>query len=382
MSQTQENNDGRMPTAIYFDTSAMRDAGYALRKAWMENIRAVAQHFGIDLWIPELVLEEWLWYLQQECQKALDECKSKALFVNELVGLTIEIPAVPSRSLLKPLIERHAQRLNEAGFLFVPTAKLELTELLHQSVRHISPFEDRDRGFRDAVILESIAAHAQENYDHPDILVISLDKGFQRGIRRLSERGLKGEIADPGNGGKLLENRRIVAVQRFLAEGDPVLNAFLEGQKEAIFKKLLNFSVNLATIKGHNYGTPPIDDPLYNATIRRVNAIRPLSLKRAFAGTQPIFFEIKPGREPINFQVEIEADLTIERNPFPITAFLGPEVSLNRPVDIEPSWRSWVHEDPVVEDITVRRDINIEASVIQNLGDEPKYRDLEIHGIW
>ncbi len=45
-----------VPQAVYFDTSALREAGHALRKPWMDDLRNMAKNSVLDLNIPDLVM--------------------------------------------------------------------------------------------------------------------------------------------------------------------------------------------------------------------------------------------------------------------------------------------------------------------------------------
>ena len=228
------------------------------------------------------------------------------------------------------------------------------------------------------MILETVAAHALATYDCPYVLVISNDKEVRRGITRLTEKGVRAEASSPDDAPELLERIRVNLGLQLLQEGMPEINEFLKEQQQLIFEHVQREKISLSCIEG--YGLNVEGDPLYNKTIHRVCAARPISVGRGLGGINPFFMDVPGDRYPIEFYVDVEFVLTVSRIDISF-GLLGPEIRIDQPQDVDHLRWASVTRDKEYEDVTVWRSLTVYASVVRDPGPPQRFSDLQIHRV-
>jgi hypothetical protein len=163
--------------AIYFDTSILRQQPFAGLKQALKPLTDARENFPFDAWVPELALREWA----HQLASILDDRVSTLLKAarelrkhDQAFDLRYSPPwGVDARSHARCLLEGE---LVQASITVAPTAEIPLPVLLDMSIAKTPPFDDAGRGFRDAVILETVIRHARTRYD--SVLLLAADKDF------------------------------------------------------------------------------------------------------------------------------------------------------------------------------------------------------------
>ncbi len=154
-----------VPIAVYIDSNALIGAGVSLSAAWVDRLSVWATGLGIEACVPKLCVDEW---------------------ANHLVTQTRQPDAPRTFSETVGFLER---QLAQRGWHTIPMLSADTNELAREALMRVAPFQDRDRGFRDAIIIESILADADMRMQRtpritsePFILVVSTDKPFRAGL--------------------------------------------------------------------------------------------------------------------------------------------------------------------------------------------------------
>jgi len=154
-----------LPYAIYLDTNALRSAGPNLDASWINELLSITNEYGISVCISELVLSEWcehiIGVIEGNRQKLLS---SMAL----LRHYGISVPDIKPGEISLPgklqLVGMVSGMMKAAGFSVIPNWDAPLSRLLNEAVAKRPPFDQGGKGLCDAVILESYAEHAKENF--------------------------------------------------------------------------------------------------------------------------------------------------------------------------------------------------------------------------
>lgn len=372
------------PRAIYFDTSALRAAGHALRKPWMDDLRNMAKNFSLDLNIPELVMREWFVYLRRECINDLKKAIQIGTFLNEVLGHNpISVEEYDHDRICDLLAQHYLNQIKEAGFNIIPTASIDLKALLTESVEHVAPFTQKDKGFRDAVIVESIAEHAAATYDPCLIVVASSDSAFHKAMHRFKKRNVDVIITSPSEAFNELEKARVEVLGQFLEHGDPTANEFLNGHKDMIFEAVRKAPIRISKYGLSTFLPSLIGNELKDATIHRINDARPSSIGRAYPSMRPIHGKVEEGRYCIQFTVEVELDLTISYPPIFGGLFSGSEITLDQPTDLDNIPTIYPETRTQRIEKTVTRSVSVDSTVIYDKkNSERPYSDLRIEHVW
>jgi len=179
--------------AVYFDTSFL----YSVRfNTHLEPLCDYARHLEIPLLVPEVALLELIRERQVEFDKFKGELgKLNSMFAQDLYQVLLPdepegLVAAATRALLQDL-----------GMGVIPLPEeLSVRGLMESAVGQFAPFENNDRGFKDALILETIMNDMGERkFTHA--LLMTRDKVFldnpiasrpeRKGIRLLPVSGLE-----------------------------------------------------------------------------------------------------------------------------------------------------------------------------------------------
>lgn len=340
--------------AVFLDTNAARKAGFLLSSSWVQHLCRQAQDLSICLYLPQLVLDEWLYDLCERGSTKLAKLLESRDQLNELVGHEIiTVTGVDEATLLDELKKAQVNRILAAGFQVVPNATPDLASLIKKAVQKVPPFEAGDKGFRDAVIIETIATQVAAHHRENRVVVVSADSAFCKGISAVSGKGLRIETCDVESVNARIEGALEDAVQKTREHEAAIALAFLNANKDVIYEHVRHCHISEWSLK---YGRDVLD-PLHNATIKRVNAVTPKEITGVLAKFG--FLDAKPGTTgiPILFSVTVDLNLTITQMN-PARLFGGKSIPLNAPSDLPDESLG----DPKLP-FTVEADVTIEHSV-------------------
>jgi hypothetical protein len=363
------SDEVRIPHTIYFDANSLIKAGDRIDKQWIVDLRANAAMYHVTLAVPATALDEWVEYLAREGLTALNNLRVGAKRVGVLMGRgPLAFEEIPLAEFRKALREAHEKRVSDAGFDVLPLPQLDVATLVSEAVRGTAPFQSPDKGFRDAVILETIRAHADTQKKYRRIMIVSEDTQFIRGIQRITVLGITVESASPDDVlAKFMEGVDATA-QAIAEEESKKALEFLNQHKDKVFERVRREEVTGWSLM---YGQSILEQ----ATILAVNNVRPIAIQDARPGFALFSNAVPEGRYPITYYVDIELDLTVKR-PSLSWAFGGPRIKLEtREIEEGPSM--FDASRYVTEDITVKHSLSQYVTVIETGNPEAPYEDLQ-----
>jgi hypothetical protein len=340
----------RIPDAIYFDTDSLRSLPCSLDEPWIETVIAFSKKYGTQLVIPEVAYKEWVHAL---------------------------VEAIDQRRLPDTLASIHRRRIGAAGFAVVPTPDLGLDQLIDEAIGHISPFEKGDKGFRDTVIMETIAGHAASLGDAPVVLVVSKDAAIQRSGQRLADRRVVGAITAPDEVLDLLDAAYRATLTTIRREDAAAALRFLQGQEAAIFEFVRRAQVSVRRLQERFRKKQEPEQP----EIESVDGCRPIRVTSARPGFPTIEEGLPPDRYPLPFSVEVEFDLRYRSVDWQ-QVLGGPTIPLDRPVLLKDVPRFGSLYLPDVQTATFRTEMRVDATVSAEGAEQREFKDLRMTFVW
>jgi hypothetical protein len=278
-------------------------------------------------------------------------------------------------------------RLEQSRIQIVPTPQIELASIVNRFLQKRPPFNAGDRGFKDAIIIETIIQHACRDNHLDHVVVVSSDSVFEHPtiVAQFSDAGTVAHIV--GGKPEALFGNLVNKLQSMWTEA---VDAVLAHKREAAlnFAKLHEAEI-LRCVAGRarmgrsdlmGYGLKQFgreadeaDRKLEFSRMVSIDAIRPAFVESAFLLGRP--GDRSDGRTTLVITVAIEIDLTIaSRNPFAETRvpianaahLLEPSIAWDLPETLEP--------------LTVKRNVTVNASVASEGVESDEYRDLRLEG--
>lgn len=368
-----------VPHAIYFDTNALRKIPHTLHDPSFEAVVGFAKEFNCKLFLPEVAFDEWLHALVENLKSCLVRSQNDAKFLESLLDRPVLDHKKPDvEKIVAEFREKHVKRVEAAGIQIAATPKLDIDSLLTQAVEKVPPFESGDKGFRDAVIVETVAQHATGNYDNPRILLISYDKAVQKSKRRFTDRGIVAVICSAEKALDVLNESMTEAYKEFRAFIENGALEFLLDHQDFVFEFITTSEIGLSGLERMMREVRPIGLP----RIRRLDAVRPIKIASASPGFPSLGVELPTDRFSFPFEVEVEFDLTIE---YPLGRTVADlrSIPLSRPVSIEElPHPSPITRGPELETMTLKGDIRVEATVGIDGSKDQTYKDLQMTKIY
>jgi hypothetical protein len=324
-----------LPYAVYMDTNGLRSAGPSLNKPWVNELLAVTNKYGISLCICELVLHEWCEHIFE----ILTNNMQKLVSANKVLkDYNIDLPDIELKDVELPakheLIKIVTEKLETSGFKMVKNWDAPLSQLLAEAVIKKPPFETGGKGLCDAVILESYAKHAKENFPDARVIVISKDAAVRRSMDRFSILDVivifldESEIIDKLKA--LLKDE----VATFIKEKNSRLKNYILGFETEIidYVKQQPFEITDWMIDG------PFtkEEDRINGSIEKLISVRPIKITNVIGDVQPYGEEKTPGRYPVQVYVEIEIDLVVKQYGFGLYRFKAATVQPNNVTEKSP----------------------------------------------
>ncbi len=134
------------PSAIYFDTNCLRDAGEFLDCRTMPKLLGQARGFGIHLHIAQLVLDERLQNLKDGLLRKMDRIRQDLKSVERSVGKEVMTHANDSNDELVELMSQaYVARIKNAGLTVIANVDVALRDLISRAVTKRPPFEKGER---------------------------------------------------------------------------------------------------------------------------------------------------------------------------------------------------------------------------------------------
>ena len=375
-----------LPYAVYLDTNALRSAGPHLDASWINELLSITNEYGISVCISKLVLAEWCEHImdvlkgnQQKLFSSIALLKRYGVSVPDVKAVLINLPPKAK------LIELVSRMMDSAGFTIIPNWDAPLSQLIEEAVVKKPPFSQGGKGLCDTVIIESYAAHANENFPSGRVLVISNDGAVKRSSGRFIDQGIAVEfVSEP----------EIVTKLKSLLSDE--VSAYIEAKKEKLKAYILECEAEIIDFvrKSHLEITdwkldPPFGekrDPLFG-TIESILSVRPIGISDVIGGAPIYGEEIAEDRYPVKISVEIELELVVNEPGFGINfleprakAIVQPDMLDNKsPVSLEKKAYNWEPREIVK---TVKTDFTVLATIDAEKEKNGTYGDLRIEKVF
>jgi hypothetical protein len=378
----QPPRDGRrepepvFAAAVYVETSVLRQLPADLASPALARLNDVVARFAIEKFVPAIVRDEWVVAHQDAARKKRQDMMSAAHALGEYLGERAARAEVPDAETVDREVNRvQVERLGAAGFIEVPTPTADVNELLHLAARHVKPFAEEDRGFRDAMIARTIAEHAKQ-FPSDEIVIISRDEVFHHpdvkrqweavGVTPVVVRSFEEAAA-------CLEAGLDAAVREHMESEIARIEAFLKSRQEGIFAQLLRgVEVSEGFIRGG-----PLQDQAYYGALERVRAVRPVGITNiSFGHVLQRSLKREGPRRPVTFFVKVAFDITVRQIPLSLERLAGgggPKIRLDA-VDLPVatgggfSFADFLAppREEISADLRVEREIPVEAWVTED----------------
>ncbi len=149
--------------SLYIDTDIIVSFGFNIYEnpEW-ENLKKRIDHLKIKTFIPQIVLEELLINRREEFNRSLNDFNKVLRNINSKV--TSKLKVQYSKEKLEKELEKNIHenfRKAKIEVFDIPFDKIDLRKLINMAINRIKPFKEKDKGFKDALILFSIIEHSK-----------------------------------------------------------------------------------------------------------------------------------------------------------------------------------------------------------------------------
>lgn len=377
-----------VPRAIYLDANALIATPHNFKAQSIAEVVELAGVFGAELLVPELAAEEWLSRRCADAVKTMKGIVSNAAHLGNLLGRhALKCEQISHEELQAAVRKAQKAALTESGFQILPTPRIELDALVRLFLAKLPPFNDGDKGFKDAIILETIFEHACRDNKYEDIVLVSSDGAFSHPAiaARFSASGTTARLVTGspqalfGNLTETLEamlsDARVAVWETKHAAAD----AFVKEHEEQILDFAAKHAqIGMSDVMGYGlsqFGREPdeTDEKLKYARIISIDAVRPKSVESGYPS--PTFpLKVAEGRVPFLITVSVEIDLTIAwTNPFAERRVRTNEVSA-----LVDGTLPWERPPERQESVTVTRKLSVFGSISSEGADSVHFRDLRL----
>lgn len=380
-----------LPKAIYLDANALIATPHTLETQPLAELVEMAAILRAGLFVPQIAAQEWLSHCCSDAVRQMNKVRGEAKQIGSLLGRKpLQIESIPDDDLRKVVRATQSARLETVGFKIIPTPQIQIEKLIDLFLEKTPPFGEGDKGFKDAVILETIFQHACQENSFDQIVVVSSDKVFgrQEVLSHFASRGVTAHVIDgtpqdlfPRTNEKLksMIGRAKTTILDQMAKKDT--DYAMQHEAEILAFVTKNATISMSLVKGYGlsqYGHEKgvNDQRLEHARIISIDKARPLRVESAFAyGSSPR--TPNDDRKAFLIIVQLEIDLTVAR----INVFAEPKVLIDDAPALLEEQHSWRYPE-VEESITVTRVIQVSASVSSVGFDTQEYQDLQLESIY
>ena len=379
-----------VPRAIYVDANALIGAPKTLVTQPIAEVVHIANLLHFKLCVPEVALEEWLSHCCEDAIKSMQRMQGDARRVGEVLGrCPLQCELLEKNKLIELAKESRLHRIEECGFQRIATPQVQLNDLVKLFVDKRPPFNDGDKGFKDAVIIESVFQHACIDNSFEHIIIATSDKAFGHTSisQRFADKGTTIHIVD-GPPQDLFKNL-VDKINGMMNEAQSTLWKHRHDQATSFAKKheqkILSFVNKNARIgrsdllgyrqylqRGQKRAGE--DAKLDYSRIVSVDGFRPLNVVSAFSYDDPD--APLEGRSRFVITVSVEIDLTIASpNMFAETRVHLDEMNslLSLPLSLERPENE--------ESITVKRNLTVVATIAADGKEEGNFSDLQLESV-
>lgn len=299
-----------LPYAIYFDTNAIRSASPSLNQPWISELLSIANKYGINLYISELVLREWCKHIIETLQTNKSKLFSSLSLLGEygikVPNIDVEQVSLPDQ---KVLIETVRTKMSDMGFEFIQNWDAPLSHLLDEAVDKIPPFEHGGKGLCDAVILESYANHAKGTFDNPRVLLVSRDEAVRNSKGRFTKYGIAVEFLKENEVVNKLKSLLTDEVAAYTEEQATKLTNYVCQYENQVLDHARETPIHLSD---WFLNPPGLDEQnKIRGSINKVLSVKPTRILQVVGGSPAYGIKVPDDRYPLQIYVEFEIDIMV-----------------------------------------------------------------------
>lgn len=160
---------------IVFDTNILHD-DFFLRRAQIVDICETAKQYRFDVYIPEVVYDEIVNQYGEkieEVQKEIDSSVNKVKGISTNLQLENPINESTKKQILQEYPSILNKRLEELNIKKLPYPSVSHKEIVARDLNRKRPFQKSGKGYRDALIWETILRIIDITDDNPNVIFIN-----------------------------------------------------------------------------------------------------------------------------------------------------------------------------------------------------------------
>jgi len=182
---------------IVFDSSALISENFPDLSAAFRQLVEIAKILKMNLYVPEIVMKELEQKFFDNTEDSFNTIRKSHRKLKKFVQEKVLI-SLPETTDIKLEYVKEIENLKTINnLIIIPIPSLKAKELIERAVQRIPPFERNDKGFRDAMIIESIMEYGITNkidnfilvafdsiFDSKEIVTIAKDKGINLTVEK------------------------------------------------------------------------------------------------------------------------------------------------------------------------------------------------------
>ncbi len=378
------------PKAVYLDTSILRTFKKEINTPEFQELQNICNKLGVSILVPQIVVDEWIQYYLTK--RAPDLFEKIDTAINNLNMITLSKKnlefKIEKTHILTELKTYLVEQIPKVGMEIINTPEIKLDTLIDRAIKYVKPFKDKDKGFKDTIILFTILEHAKifpqgqhlfvtndGDFDNADVLQTASEFEVRLLVFK-SVEDVKNHLQ------KYLKKR----YERFLLHRSMILADHLGTQKEKIinhikehsgfsdmffYDDLLEKPDIPAILKAMSGEYKP--ELFKSKSFKKINDIDLVEIINAKAGFLPKLEE--KDWVDVSFGARIKFFLTVEVS----HSRLSPKVSVGQEMDLVTFKPEYLLPRRELKEEIVIKEITIHAKVLVDKKD--MYSDLIIKNI-
>lgn len=332
---------------IYLDSSTLIGNAWPAPGAELQKVLAMARFLGVAVFLPEIVEAEceaeWLRRLDQRSKQLAGALDALAQHTRLFLRPRIDLPSTADA---RADYRNRTAAVKEALGITTSTLTVRpLGDLIMNAAQHAFPFPTSDSGFRDAVILLSVADHVEATGEPILAFLVSDDNFFTgKGVTLSTRAEVKTFVKDLKGVDDALRQLYAEGIVREWTTDGQKLRTAIEHDTAGIVAFLTG---NLAIPIGFSFFGLPSVKAVHGLTLKAVGEV---STSLAVPSERP-----SETIERISFRATVTAHETVESSPVrptPTALRVGQEMPPPEPFQFQP---------PQVADVDVDLKVVVEA---------------------
>jgi hypothetical protein len=225
--------------AVYFDTSILRQHSFSSLKQGLARFLKARETYPFDCFVPEAALREWAAHVARVLDERVTAMAAAVKNLRKVDSSLLWEYSAPwgrdSKAYARSLLEKEVLA---ASLSVVPTPAVDVERLLTMSIDVEAPFDKAGRGFRDAVILETVLNHARGRFS--SILLVSADNDFsEQALEAVSVESFTIRRArDLNHALELINEKYLASVRAMNRTAQEEFLAYLRHHREEFLRSL------------------------------------------------------------------------------------------------------------------------------------------------